>query len=114
MDIEAIYNQAFQLRCDGRYSEALPLFQRILQLDPSHIGARHQIGLIEGFTGDFDASLATLQTLSQQYPSNLDVLYDFAMTQMMLGMFDEACSNIRKILSINPSHQKALEQSSYC
>jgi hypothetical protein len=49
-----------------------------------------------------------------QSPQNLNVRYDLSMTQMMLGMYEEACQNLRYILSINPAHEKALQQAAYC
>ncbi|MGV3615939.1 MAG: tetratricopeptide repeat protein [Fimbriimonas sp.] len=114
MDIEQTYQQGFQMRCDGRYSEARPLLQRVLAVNPSHVNARHQLALIQGFEGDFDGSLAALQQLSAQNPANLDVRYDLAMTQMMLGMYEEACAQFRYILQVNPGHEKAIQQTAYC
>lgn len=113
-DIDQAYQRGFQLRCDGRYAEARQELQKVLSVEPTHVNALHQMGLIQGFEGDFDGSLATLATLSTKYPTNLDVRYDLAMTQMMLGMYDEACGNFRFILSVNPAHEKALQQITYC
>ena len=89
-------------------------FQRVLSMDPGHINAKHQQALIAGFLGDFDGSLAALENLSKSAPRNLDIIYDLAMTQMMLGLQDEACANFKKILTLDPSHQKAKQQSVYC
>lgn len=114
MNIEAFYNQAYQLRCSGQYAEAQSLLQRVLQMDPNHVNARHQMALILGFIGEFDESLAQLARLSTQFPRNLDVKYDLAMTQMMLGMQDEACANFNAILAVDPTHERALQQSVYC
>jgi len=111
--IEAIYERGFQFRCNGQYAEARAELMKVLDLDPTHVGARHQIGLIQGFEGDFDGSVATLQAIANQYPANLDVRYDLAMTQMMIGEFDAACANFRSILAVNPGH-KAAEQVVYC
>ena len=114
MDIEQTYQQGFQLRCEGRYSEARPVLQRVLAANPAHANAKHQLALIQGFEGDFDGSLAALQQLSSQFPANLDVRYDLAMTQMMLGMYEEACAHLRHILQVNPGYEKALQQATYC
>ena len=113
-DIEQAYQRGFQLRCNGSYAEARIELQKVLRAEPSHADALHQIGLIQGFEGDFDGSLATLQTLSTKYPANLAVRYDLAMTQMMLGMYEEACANFRSILAVDPIHEKALQQITYC
>lgn len=114
MDIESEYERGFQLRYAGDYAGAKEVFQRILSMQPDHIKSRLQIGLIAGFVGDFDESLSILSALSAQVPGNLDVKYELAMTQMMLGMYDEGCANLRQILSVDPNHEKALQQSAYC
>lgn len=114
MDIETLYKQGFDLRCSGSYAEARQYFARVLSVDPTHVGARHQIALIEGFEGDFDSSLASLDVLCRQYPGNIDVRYDLAMTQMMLGMYEEACGNLKRILAVSPGHDKAAQQVIYC
>lgn len=112
-DLEAAYQRGFQCRCEGRYAEARIELQRVLASDPTHINARHQLGLIQGFEGDFDGSLATLASLAKVAPRNTEVLYDLAMTQMMLGMYDEACQNFRAILQIDPGNEKATKQLAY-
>ena len=114
MNPENLYNQAYELRCSGQYAEAQAILQRLLQMDPNHVNARHQMALILGFIGEFDDSVAQLERLSAQFPRNLEVKYDLAMTQMMLGMQDEACANFNAILAVDPTHEKALQQSVYC
>jgi tetratricopeptide (TPR) repeat protein len=113
-DTEALYQRGFQLRCDGRYPEAREALQQVLAITPNHAKALHQIGLIQGFEGDFDGSLTTLTALSARFPNDLDLRYDLAMTEMMLGMFDEGCANLKYILSIDPTHEKANQQAVYC
>ena len=114
MGIEELFQQGFQARCNGAYGEARLYLQKVLQMDPAHMQALHQLGLIQGFEGDFESSLETLSGLSNKYPSNTEILYDLAMTQMMLGMSDEACSHLRKILTLDPKHENAIRQSAYC
>ena len=114
MDINSEYERGFQLRCEGNYGEAKAVFQSILTLNPDHVKARLQFGLIQGFEGDFDSSLDTLNALSATNPADLDVRFGLAMTQLMLGMFDEGCGNLKHILSIDPNHEEALRQSAYC
>jgi len=114
MDINSEYERGFQLRCEGNYGEAKAVFQGILTTDPNHVKARLQFGLVQGFEGDFDGSLATLSELSSKNPSDLDVRYGLAMTQMMLGMYEEGCANLKYILAVDPNHEEALRQSAYC
>jgi len=32
----------------------------------------------------------------------------------MLGMYEEACAQFRYILSVDPTHEKAAQQATYC
>ena len=114
MDQDALYQQGFDLRANGQYAEAREVLSRLLSVNPNHVGACHQIALIQGFEGDFDGSLAALEALSNQFPNDLDVRYDLAMTQMMLGDYEPACANLKKILAVNPAHDKAAQQVIYC
>lgn len=114
MDIEALYQRAFELRCEGDYPGAKRLFEQVLMHDSGHVKSRHQMALIKGFLGDFDESLSELESLVREVPTNLDVRYDLAMTQMMLGNYEEACGNLKFILEREPTHSKALQQATYC
>jgi tetratricopeptide (TPR) repeat protein len=114
MNEDEIYQKGFEYRCNGQYAEAKAEFQKVLGMNPRHVKARMQVGLIQGFEGDFDGSMATLSALCEEVPNDLDVRYELAMTQLMLGDFDAGCANIRHILSVDPMHEKALQQSAYC
>lgn len=110
MDIEEVYRRGFGLRCEGKYAEATAEFKRVLAADPKHCESRWQLGLIQGFQGDFDGSLAILLELSREFPDNLPVRYDLAMTMMMLGMADEARVELQEILRRDPNHENAKKQ----
>lgn len=114
MNPEEMYQQGFTYRCEGNYSSAREVFERVLAGDPNHLKSRWQLALIQGFEGDFDASLEALKGLSTEAPGNTDIRYDYAMTAMMLGDFDTACAEFRAILLIDPEHDKTLQQIIYC
>ncbi|MBS1717822.1 MAG: tetratricopeptide repeat protein [Armatimonadetes bacterium] len=108
--VEEAYQKGFELRHEGKYREAKAFFQQALTSDPGHWQSKWQLGLIQGFEGDFDGSLESLGNLASQYPHNTQILYDLAMTQMMLGYNDEACANFQRILELEPGHENAQRQ----
>lgn len=114
MTTDQLYDQAFQARCDGDYSQARQLIMRLLADCPGHTDGRWQLGLIQGFEGDFDGSLETLEQVVRLNPTHTKARYDLAMTQMMLGMMDEACANFRLVLAHDPTHEDAARQVVYC
>ncbi|MFZ4508767.1 MAG: tetratricopeptide repeat protein [Fimbriimonas sp.] len=113
VDVEAIYEQAFQFRSEGRYGLARLEIQKVLAADPRHLKARHLLALILGFEGDFDGSIAALAALATEAPTNVAIRYDLAMSQVMLGMVDEAGANFREVLRLQPDHQDAKKQLAY-
>lgn len=114
MDVEEVYQRGFAYRCEGRYGEAQAEFDRVLAISPRHANARWQVGLIQGFLGDFDGSLDTLAKLVRECPNHVNARYDLGMTMMMLGMQDEACAEFRAVLALDPSHENAKRQLVYC
>ena len=114
MNAQELYEKGFELRCSGAYGEARTFLQQVLDIEPGHADARWQIGLIEGFEGNFDGSIATLTKLVDENPDHVNARYDLAMTMMMLGMDDEACAQFREVLRRKPDHEKALQQIVYC
>jgi protein O-GlcNAc transferase len=117
MDIEGTYERGFDHRCNGRYPEARMELEKVLAAVPQHANARWQIGLIQGFEGDFDGSLATLKSVVNSHPDHFPARYDMAMTMMMLGEFDEACAQFKLIVEYDPGSEasrKAQQQLAYC
>ena len=107
------YQRAYELRCEGRYAEAKDILLAVLRTEPTHRDARWQMGLIKGFEGDFDGSLADLAALVAENPNVPKIRYDLAMTQMMLGSYDEAKANFSEVLRQQPDHEQAAIQLSY-
>lgn len=114
MNAQELYDKGFELRCSGAYREARTALQQLLDMEPGHADARWQMGLIEGFEGDFDGSIATLSKLVEEHPDHVNARYDLAMTLMMLGMDEEACAQFKEVLRQKPDHEKALQQIVYC
>lgn len=114
MTVEELFNKGFQARCDGRYAEAKTYFNQALSMAPGHADSRWQLGLIHGFEGDFDGSLAALKAVVTAHPQHVNARYDMAMTMSMLGMIDEACAEFREVLRLDPTHEKAKQQLAYC
>ena len=114
MNVQELYDKGFELRCGGAYAEARQALQQVLEVDPAHADARWQIGLIEGFEGNFDGSVATLSKLVEEHPDHVNARYDLAMTMMMVGMDEEACAHFHEVIRQSPDHEKALQQIVYC
>ncbi|MCH8273717.1 MAG: tetratricopeptide repeat protein [Armatimonadetes bacterium] len=112
--VEEQYEIGFAHRCKGEYDLASKALTQVLELDPSHMKARWQLALIKGFEGDFEGSLEGLRDVAQEAPDNTDVRYDYAMTLMMLGHSEDACQEFHEVLRLDPDHEKAKQQLTFC
>lgn len=114
MSVQEAYERGYQLRCEGRYAEARSALQEVLATEPNHPDATWQIGLVQGFEGDFEGSIETLRNLVKAHPNHVNGRFDLAMTLMMMGYSEEACVEFHEVLRLEPTHQKAQQQLVYC
>ncbi|MGM0575067.1 MAG: tetratricopeptide repeat protein [Myxococcota bacterium] len=93
-------------------TEAIPVLERILELDPGHIDVIRRLRQIHRRRHDSERLYATYQReLSLlEGPERLDVLVELAtLATEELFHHDEAIAWWRDVLAIDPSHARALE-----
>ena len=103
-------DRAVALKIDGDYDGALAVLKEILADDPDLSEAHHQLGLVYGFTGEFDASLEELERAVSLDGTNLGTRLDLAKTYAMLGMYDEAKAGFEYVLACDPGNELAKQQ----
>ena len=96
-------------KIDGRYEEAASELAQLLNDDPNSSDGHHQLGLVQGFIGDFDVSMEHLQRAVTLAPARIDIRNDLALTYSMLGMYDEAATEFKEVLVREPDNKRALE-----
>lgn len=105
--------RAITLKIEGDYDAAVAALKAILADEPDLSEAHHQLGLVYGFTGEFDESLAELERAVSLDGTDLTTRLDLAKTYAMLGMYDEARAGFEHILSEEPDNEVAKQQLSF-
>lgn len=100
-------------KLEGRYDEAEVALKAATSQDPGSADAHYHLGLVYGFVGEFELSLAELECAAQLQPQSVPILLDLAMTHAMLGMNDEAKAGFLTVLAIDPGNDKARSNLSY-
>ncbi len=90
-----------------------PKYKWLLQENPSHAEARHQLGLVYGFIGLFDESVAELEQAARLDPDNILARNDLALTYTMLGMYEEAKTEFARVLERDRQNDVALRNLTY-
>lgn len=108
-DIEARLERAIQHKIQGEYDEAVALLSGILSELPNHARTHHQLGLVYGFTGLFDESVAEIEAAARLEPDSIIILNDLGKTHTMLGDYEKAIPVFEHVLERDPLNEEAIK-----
>lgn len=99
------------LRALARADEAIAVYERILALEPHHVGAHFALGWIArvrqddgGARGHFTVALEELRRTLERTPDNVHLQAQLATALRELGEFDESAAIYRRILGTDARH----------
>lgn len=110
--------QARALREAAQYEQALGCYRRLVEQAPPDFpylpAVQAEIGLVLGFMGEFDDSLAVLHESADQWPASALVHLSLGKTLLMLGQYEAARAPLEKAVGLSPPddglHQEAAKQ----
>ncbi len=69
-DLQTMYDQAYDLLCDGNTDEAIAAYQAIITLDPNHTEAVHDLAHAYADGGNLDEAIVTARRLTELTPDD--------------------------------------------
>ena len=99
---------AEELQKNGHTQEAIQLYEKAQNNDPSLKSVSHHLAVLYDAQGDSTRSLAEYNKALECDPKNANLLSDLGYYYYERDNFAEAERSLRKALAINPNHQKAL------
>ena len=108
--LEERCEQAWDLKNQGEYEDAMSQFRGILQDSPSHARAHLGLGLVYCFVGLFDESIEEMKLAVECAPTWVDAHLNLAKTYAMLGQYDDAKLEFARVLELQPGHSEAKKQ----
>lgn len=106
-------DQAWELKNQGLYDDAIARFQSVLAEAPNHARAHLGLGLVYCFVGLFDESIEEMKQAVACDPNSVDAHLNLAKTYAMLGMYEEAKVEFNRVLELQPGHPEAKKQLAY-
>jgi tetratricopeptide (TPR) repeat protein/glutathione synthase/RimK-type ligase-like ATP-grasp enzyme len=91
----------------GRLSDAVPIYQQILQADPDNADALHLLGNAACQLGNADAAVMLIARANALLPANVNYLLSLGMAYRAKGMLTEAMAAYEKVLAIVPDSAAA-------
>jgi tetratricopeptide (TPR) repeat protein len=108
--LEERCEQAWELKNQGQYDDAMAQFRAVLEESPSHARAHLGLGLVYCFVGMFDESIDEMKLAADCAPTWVDAHLNLAKTYAMLGMYEEAKVEFNRVLELQPGHPEAKKQ----
>lgn len=90
----------YQLNDPGKARQA---YDRVLELQPDHVGARYNLALIDRDQGHPEQAEPLLKWITDRYPRHELAEYTLGLTYVDLKRFDEAAAALQRALAVNPA-----------
>ncbi|MBN2373579.1 tetratricopeptide repeat protein [bacterium] len=92
---------------DNKYEEAIPLFEKVLKLNPGDTEAYIALGQIYDVLGDNEKSIKALEKALTLEPDNLRIYIQLGVSYMKAGKYNEGLDVFKKALDFNPRCKEA-------
>jgi len=108
-DKHLLYRAAIWFRNQRQLDRAVPLYERLLQLDSQFADALNQLAYIYAFQAEFDKAIADIKRYVAVLPNEPNPEDSYAEILRMAGRYDEAITHYRRALQIEPTFWSSQE-----
>ena len=98
-----LYDRASHFYKIGRLKDARRLYQKTLMVDPSHVHALNNLGVIYVQEGNYSEAKKSLEDAIQQKPEYVDPYYNLACLYALQGEAMESLAQLKKAVSLDKS-----------
>lgn len=106
-DPEAMLAGARFFYSQDHLEEALGIVNRVLAIDPEHLGAHELFGNILFEMGDYVGASSELRTVTSHLPNSVPTHCRLADTLLLSGEWKEAIKVASRLIEIDPTHSRA-------
>jgi tetratricopeptide (TPR) repeat protein len=103
----ALFRLATLRSWDGRYDEAIELFQRYNALEPKYMEGRVASARVVAWSGRYSESIAMYDSVIAREPTNRDAVLGRAQTLAWAGRLSEALTTYKQWTASHPSDRNA-------
>lgn len=101
------FSKATALLQQGRFVEAIPVYEAILRREPRNIGAANLLGIALMQTGRLEEAAAAIRKALRADPNQPDAHYNLAVVLQTLGRPDEAIVHLQNLIELRPDDPQA-------
>jgi predicted Zn-dependent protease len=99
--------QAKQLMGEGRFQEAIPIYQQLVRAVPGNPGLTLNLGLAQFMAGHASESIPQFEAVLKADPASVPALSSLGMAHLQLNQPRQAIAPLEKLLSLQPDNRDA-------
>lgn len=107
LQAQALFQQAWGLHQGGQIAQALPLYEKVCQLQPKHFDAWHMAGVISLQLGHADKAVDLISKALKIDRDHVGAINNRGAAYMELRQFDLALLNYNKAITLDPTAAKS-------
>ncbi len=100
-------HRAKQLMGEGRFADAIPLYEQLVKAVPGNSGLILNLGLAEEMAGHPDKAVPHFETVLKAQPDNVPALTSLSTARLQLNQPRLAIAPLKKLLALQPDNQDA-------
>ncbi|MBI2871519.1 MAG: tetratricopeptide repeat protein [Candidatus Omnitrophica bacterium] len=98
----AHYNLGVALASEGRFNEAIPMYEKAIKLMPDYPAALNNLGIALGEVGRLEEALGPLKEAVRITPAHVEAHYNLGNALLKLGRVEAAIAEYREALRLQP------------
>lgn len=106
---EDLYRRAKQLSDEGSLHDAARVYGDLLAIEPTHLRARNNLGVLYDQLGNYEAALAEYLAAEELDPDDVRLQCNIAAVQASLGRYRDAEERLGQALHTDPQNADARE-----
>ena len=107
LTIEEAFNLAIQNHQNNNLQDAKSYYQKVLKIDPNHLGVLNNLGVIFQDLGEYQKAKDCYEKVIKINPSYTDAHYNLGVTFKKLGKHQQAKECYEKAIELNPNYINA-------
>lgn len=101
-DAQTLYERAERFRQQGRLKDAKRFYEETLKLDPRHVDALNNLGVVYLQDKDYSAAQRQFEAIIRIEPDDADPYYNLACLHAVKGEQRQGLAYLKKAISLNP------------
>jgi tetratricopeptide (TPR) repeat protein len=106
-DLAEQSHHAKELMSEGRFSEAIPIYQKLVEAVPGNPGLVLNLGLAEQMAGQPQKAVPHFKAVLQAQPDNVPALTSLGMAELQMNQPRSAVPPLEKLLQVQPGDLNA-------